>query len=157
MSLFTHQYSTNTPSELNPAPEYFEAVAVCRDYVASSDKHNGQRYTQEYHDLKRAGFRFVGFVPAEQGQRFKDVVMVKPAADAANGNPQYGSDFSSFDIIPYGEDAAKLRIVFSYDWGNNFTPRVIAGDCMAEYMRTHLINIASDADRAAVAAYAETF
>lgn len=156
MSLFTHQYSTNTPAEINPAAEYFGAVVVCRNYVESTSKHRGTVYTQEYRDLERAGFRFVGHAPGD-GSHFKHAVMVKPTTSAAEGNPQYGSDFNAFNIIPYGEGAATLRVVFRYQWDSNFAPSVIAGDCVTEDMRAHLINLASKADKADVAAYAERF
>lgn len=145
MALFTHQHSTNKPAETNPAADYFSACVVCKNYVASRSTTRGTEYSSEYHDLEREGFRFLTHVPGKPGKMSTDVVMVKPAAGAVEANAQwYGSSFSSFEINQSQALGDKVRVVFRYDWGNNFSPSVIAGDCDAAEMLAHLMSLSGD-------------
>lgn len=151
MALFTHQYSTNAPAEVNPAADYFSAVVVCKNYVASRSKHTGTTYSSEYQRYEAEGFRFLGHVPGVPGKMSTDVVMVRPADLAVAANAQYyGSKFAGFEVFTSEALGDLCRVQFSYDWGNNFTARVIAGDCNKAEMRRHLMTLAgADADSVA--------
>ncbi len=145
MALFTHQYATNAPAEVNPASDYFSAIAICRNHVARQNKYEGQVMSDAYRQMERDGFRFLGhvFVPGKQPT---SVVMVKPAAVAVEANAEaYGTAFDSFSVFAL-RDTDLFRVQFSYAWDNNFSPRVIAGDVKQADLVAHLKSLTDDAE-----------
>lgn len=141
MALFTHSYADNNPAEVNPAEMYFSEAVICRNYEATRSANRGTVYSSEYHRLEAEGFRFLGHLPGLPGKMSTDVIMVKPAAVAVEANAKwYGSSFAGFDVNC--RDRENCRVMFSYQWDNNFTCKVIAGDCNTDEMRAHLVKLA---------------
>lgn len=147
MALFTHSYASRLEAEVNPAEAYFSEAVICRNYVESRSAKYGTRYSAEHDALEAQGFRFMAHVPGLPGKMSTDILMVKPTPSAVEANAQaYGSDFSGFEIFTSETLGEKCRIEFSYDWGNNYHPRVIAGDCVTAEMLDHLVALSGSED-----------
>lgn len=151
--MFTHSYFDNTAPEVCEASRVFADIIVVKNYVESSSRKYGQRYTQEYHDRAREGYAFTGFISLP-GKQPRDVVMVKLSDEIMEHGRTTGRGDRVSSVKLCGDrysDSGKIRVVVGFQWSDNFTSDVIPCDVMRDDLKAHLLSLASPDDAELIA------